>query len=360
MPHLKFEQYQLTYKLLTPIHIGTGESINPLSYVIDNKNVFHRFRIENLIDTFSNEQRNEFTAVAKEVNLPKQRNFIRNIYNQPGYKPDADSYSFQVDEDIAKWYNDRITKNTSELEIAPTIRSGGDGEPYLPASSIKGTIRTAVLDNLLEKNSYAKSKLGDLKNSKKDDKRREVEGILLNCWQNNFNVTNDPFRNIKISDAFFVYEKISVLLRNIMNCSEKSTDIPQYVEIINNNKYNLAEGEIILSGDIRIGEYQLTMESIRDACTNYYKEILEVDPKLEKLCKGNFEWIKYLKKAISGKGGNEFPICLGRFTGCYSKMYSCVNDRFPGTRNLIEFINDKNEKFYIPLGWILIKFEKII
>lgn len=365
---MKMKRYNLTYRLLTPVHIGTGETINPLSYVIDSKNVFHRFRLENLISSLSEEKRKEFIAVAKEVNLPKQRNFIRTIFNQPNYEPSADSYRYPVDADIAKWYADRIAKNTSELEITPTIRSGGDGEPYLPASSVKGAIRTAILDKLLKDNSSAKSKLDSLKpdpkTNQKNDKRREIEGVLLNCWdkeKNYFNVIDDPFKNIKVSDAFFVYE-VDMLLRNVMNCSEEGEDIPQYTEMINNNKYNLAEGDIILSGDIKIGNQQINLEYISNACTDYYKQILQTDPKLENLCKGGFNWIDYLKKTISKKADNEFPICIGRFTGCYSKMYSCMENRFPGTRNLIEFRkkkNDKEEKFYVPLGWVMIKYEEI-
>lgn len=119
----------MKYKLVTlsPIHIGSGEKISPVEYVIDSK--FNRIDMDGL---FKDEK-----------------------FNVNGFIEDAGFGSFYLGErysNIAKkyvLYSLNISKDAVDYimsrnsEIQEFIKTGG--KPYIPGSSIKGAIRTAIM-----------------------------------------------------------------------------------------------------------------------------------------------------------------------------------------------------------------------
>ena len=100
-------------------------------------------------------------------------------------------------EDFAK----RIVLEWSEAHERDTLKEhihNGQGKPYIPGSSIKGAIRTAMLASLAENVNGAERKIDASANGKKKANANKVEKELFGSDPN-----NDVFRFLQVGDAYF-------------------------------------------------------------------------------------------------------------------------------------------------------------
>lgn len=120
---------KLRLKTITPVHIGTGNRYSPAEFFLRD-DVVCRVSLEKLYLALPARRKKEFLrAVEREGRFELQR-FLR-----PDERKGIDRYSLK----------NKYRLNTSEVrEIRECIKTGFD-EPYLPGSSIKGSIRTALL-----------------------------------------------------------------------------------------------------------------------------------------------------------------------------------------------------------------------
>lgn len=141
--------FPLQIKIVTPLHIGGGESLSPYSdYVLDTeKNVW-------LMDT---------DKLSEEVYKTQQTNtFINNVMESAGMEkskilPDFIKYNLNGHIDLFKtktFFRSYGVQNP--ILIDRCIAS--DGKPFLPGSSLKGSLRTALLFSWLQSNSNESKK----------------------------------------------------------------------------------------------------------------------------------------------------------------------------------------------------------
>lgn len=100
-------------------------------------------------------------------------------------------------EDFAK----RIVLEWSEAHERDTLKEhihNGQGKPYIPGSSIKGAIRTAMLASLAENVNGAERKIDASANGRKKANANKVEKELFGSDPN-----NDVFRFLQVGDAYF-------------------------------------------------------------------------------------------------------------------------------------------------------------
>lgn len=100
-------------------------------------------------------------------------------------------------EDFAK----RIVLEWSEAHERDTLKEhihNGQGKPYIPGSSIKGAIRTAMLASLAENVNGAERKIDASANGKKKANANKIEKELFGSDPN-----NDVFRFLQVGDAYF-------------------------------------------------------------------------------------------------------------------------------------------------------------
>ena len=180
---MKYDNY-LRLEILTPVHIGSGDTSDPLDYVITSKNgedYFCRIDLDAWLEDYPDQE-----ALAKVLDggkLPVIRKFIADNLDADIY---ARSSSKIISPEIAKKYRQHIANLNSpnQLLIDPTLKNPLTGGLLIPGSSIKGAMRTAVIDFL------------DLAAPKKLKFGNYNEGIknLLGDIQNN------TFKQLKIGD----------------------------------------------------------------------------------------------------------------------------------------------------------------
>jgi CRISPR-associated protein Csm5 len=194
----------LHIEVLTPLHVGSGRTLKcnteilkfdkVVSVIDDHKilNLIGEENIGNWVDIISN---------GKDLlDYLKQRSPTKTIEPQ------------QTDKRILP-----IVGNYSKPEngLREHIFSG-NGKPLLPGSSLKGAIRTGVVNGLIEKNSFVAN--GVLKTKKIDEDRRGNKTVKYGKFEPKLtgkDPNHDSFRLLRIGDVHF--DKTVCLLAQTVN-----------------------------------------------------------------------------------------------------------------------------------------------
>lgn len=188
--------YKVELSTITPIHIGTGEDYVPVDYVMkkdaDNKNYFYFIRREKFIDYIMDTGKYaEFLAISNDVSFMKINKYIYDNFTEEmiDWKIPVSKKVFEI---YDKNMSMEVKKNdTNRLEIRSFIQDSFKKNIYIPGSSIKGAIRTAVLNYKIKNGGKAFS-------LNHNPRSIEIERNILNIKEKNN--SDDPFRLIKISD----------------------------------------------------------------------------------------------------------------------------------------------------------------
>ncbi len=174
--------FELTLRTLTPLHIGDGSQLHSLDYVLWQNNlfrtpqsVFDRFlkKISGNVKEKIVANAEDFMAWAEDIALKmetvqqERKNFqpgqpaardynqtirdLRNSYNLLAYARkigrEKDLTDLLQEPDVVKLPLQMPDKMKQEVR---GFQRGADGRPYLPGSSLKGCIRTALLFHYLQ------------------------------------------------------------------------------------------------------------------------------------------------------------------------------------------------------------------
>lgn len=316
-----FKRYKLIGKIYSPVHIGTGEEVDPLEYVINVKDKkFHKINLTNLITDFDETQRKTFDSYIEKSEHVQIRQFITDCVNI-----DIEKYSIyttDVSEEVAKLYSKNLSSIENQLLIETMPHDYTLGRAYIPGSSIKGAIRTAIL-----------SEFGKNLPKIPEAKSRFAEKIILETENERNPISKDPFRAIKIKDAYLSAD--STIIQQVCNGKRKedrngrqifSTSGMQMImetthsDISNTSAHKKAidfTTEILIDTNLQNlahFEKSLSIEKIADSCRKFYeKKIINeynkfyegtpIDPIAAKL-----------NTLINNKNPNQFIIRLGRFS----------------------------------------------
>ena len=139
---------------LSPVHIGSGEDMDPTSYVMD-ADALYEFSSSALSAVLDEADRNRLLGLVDGEQGERALTGVRRIYlreRRDGLITHA-SRAVQAATGVRELYEDRIgtvaqteTKAINKLEIERTFSHPDTCIPILPGSSLKGAIRTALLD----------------------------------------------------------------------------------------------------------------------------------------------------------------------------------------------------------------------
>ena len=194
-------------KTLTSVHIGSGEVLQIGSDFVKGKMgddyVLAVVSPEKVLDLIGEEHLQDWVVAIE------RKESTGNVVKR--FAPNAKV------EDYAK----RIVLEWSEAHERDTLKEhihNGQGKPYIPGSSIKGAIRTAILASLAENVNDAERKIDVSANGKKKANANKIEKELFGSDPN-----NDVFRFLQVGDAYFG-ECYTVSLR-MVNINERTSKI---------------------------------------------------------------------------------------------------------------------------------------
>jgi CRISPR-associated protein Csm5 len=343
----------LLISTLSPVHIGCGEDYEPTNYVIDN-GMLHAFDPGQLLTRLDQPQRDELSRALDDRNpmLAAQRFFFRH----KALACEIASHRTPVVVAAANLYNSRLGhianreqggQVINKLEFARTAFNPISGLPILPGSSLKGAMRTALLEARRNKRLYpiTDQEAGRQKESSRKAKEMERD-ILGGSFQ------TDPLRLIKVADATFrpgnykarnsKGEEIQrerqartllfqVNRKKHPNQFEAGGKIETLVECIPAGQPSAFAVQIVIEHKAHQGkdtpDSQLDFASIARACNDFYGARLETELNLlEELKYASDAWIRNARNRLSPAGiwgkaiaeGRGFLLRVGRHSGAES------------------------------------------
>lgn len=194
-------------KTLSPIHIGSGDTISPYHDFIFDDGYVHYIdeqKLQNYLFNLDNSEKiiDEFVEIVK---------------NQANHKKDLFGLKrFFIDNsiDFTKFTEKKIKMNTKVTSEIQQIESS-TGRPYIPGSTIKGAIRTALL-------------FGELLD------QYDLENIERYSNYNGQNIfKGDIFKNLLVSDSSLLKNKnIDIKTTYNYHLEKEEKQIPLYSEVI--------------------------------------------------------------------------------------------------------------------------------
>jgi len=240
---------KINIKTLTSVHIGSG---NMLQYNYD----FVSFNDESYIRIL--DYRKIMDLVGKErindwvVGIEQNKDNTAMI---KGFAPKSNPDNY------TKRKIDFCADDIKHTDSLKECIHDGRGLPYIPGSSIKGAIRTAVLASLVGK--YVPNAENYIKNGIDKASASEIEKMLFGN-----DPTKDVFKFIRVGDAFFSDESeiaIRLINLNIRNSKDylKDSSKSQLIDVIreqesssfnltiDDKKYDFAVSHHAMVGNLR-------------------------------------------------------------------------------------------------------------
>ncbi len=171
-------KYRLTLSFYSPVHIGEGREIEPFEYII-NDNILYTFSFEELVSALSPAERQELLQLQRSLkpsSLKDLRNFVKHRCNPEYYRE-----KIPITPAVAKLYEEKFLEIQNMLKMEPFIKTMGT--PFIPGSSLKGVIRTAVLNHWAEEghrdeHDILKAKVPNKRGERRPDIARDVFKFL--------------------------------------------------------------------------------------------------------------------------------------------------------------------------------------
>lgn len=180
------KHYDLVISTLSPVHIGCGEDYEPTSYIIQDGALYH---FEPSSADLPKPERDALLKMVESdtISLATLRSFFkdRGKYFLP-YTQRIVPVTPEVEASYRKSFTDQQARGDAKLEIDRTYYNPLDGQPVIPGSSIKGAIRTAVLDGL---------------NASRPVRGNSKQHVSMQHELMGGSFNTDPMRLFKVSDA---------------------------------------------------------------------------------------------------------------------------------------------------------------
>jgi len=239
--------YKVRLHIFSPVHIGCDDVYEPTGFMVDKgeKKLFS-FDAVDFVQSLSDADKAKFLAICEKGTLQsvvELYRFMGNCKPQPGWRsiPVCDGFLASYDRVLTRLNprNERdIKQELNNFLVARTSYLPLDQAPYIPGSSIKGSLRTGWLNDM------QRSQRASV-NTKDRSAARELEKLLLG---GTFDA--DPFRLVKVSDLLPVGRpetRICFAVNKKKKQSEHDARGPQQIlEVIRHDARPVFEGVITL------------------------------------------------------------------------------------------------------------------
>ncbi len=178
--------------ILSPVHIGTGDELDPMNYLMrheDGKVTCHILDTRSWAKDFPDPV--ELSKIFSGGNIPAMRGFLANQIDPAIYGlRRIDVINKRIFQEYEQKLKDQST--TNQLLFSPHMTTS-DCVPLLPGSSIKGALRTAVID-WLDREKHLGLKTARARDKKGEAYHKQIESVLGP-------ITDSAFKQLKISDV---------------------------------------------------------------------------------------------------------------------------------------------------------------
>jgi CRISPR-associated protein Csm5 len=293
---------KIKLETLTSVHIGSGETLQ-----YGNDFVTGKSGDDNIIG---------IVDARKVMQLIGEENIDKWVLAIERQDSTADIVKQFAPNTMVGNYSKRIIILKSEVKPPYTLKEqihNGQGNPYIPGSSIKGAIRTAVLASIINHEENVDEELLFTKNRDNSIKKDRRGNIIVNAdnYEKRYlgkdpkNNNSDIFRFLQVGDAIFDDNNdVAIRMVNINERERQSywdADRSQLIEAINSNDiafFNL---------NLKLEQYELAyrqneVQSMPDCMKSVSELFRTINAHTNSLVKQEIEyWTNRTSKDDSGK-----------------------------------------------------------
>jgi len=249
------KSYRFTAEALTPIHIGCGLEIDPTEFNLKGDRLM-RFSPSLIIDNLHHDERSRFLAILDRADIKEIQNFLRSHFDESRHGLGK----IEVSEQFSQEFRARISNPGSQFRVEMMPRNNHSGRVYIPGSSLKGAIRTAVINHFTNQVPESRHKVHDAVRAEKRNKARVLEEAALNRRHNETH--KDLFRFIHVDDIILPDD--ATRIDRVLNYKVSGTEsaIPMWIERLKSraDMQNPPKFTVIL----RINEQAMKNEMVRN------------------------------------------------------------------------------------------------
>ncbi|MDD5462173.1 MAG: RAMP superfamily CRISPR-associated protein [Methylococcales bacterium] len=387
--------YTLKYTPLSPLHIGADESYEPGNYVIDDEGgALYSFDSQAALAGLTDSDKRQLLGIVNgkpdDSMLTKVQAFLHNhrekllAFAMPPV-PTASGITSLYEKRIGKTaqHEGQGKRVINKLEIERTSYNPVNGKPFLPGSSIKGAIRTALLDGI---------------NNGKNSSERNQQ-LQQRLFDGKFHT--DPMRLVSIADAdwqshadkpacqvqFAVNRKRKPVIkdgRQVQSQAEAS-NLYQLLECVAPYHYQSFTGSLTLLNTQSLGQnnpklpkQQLhwTVNEIAKACNDFYVGLFWQEfNAIKERGYVKTDWLNQMEQLMDNgllkrlHNGDAFLLRVGRHSGAEALTLNGVRnimikgkgkektwEKQPKTWWLAAD-DVSNKQGLLPFGWVLVEID---
>lgn len=257
-----------------PVHVGGGveHHVDPLGYVVKN-DLFYRINIGEMMNSDKIFAKLFISLTEERNNIGRLRKLIFDSFNPENCN--TWFHRAKTSNSFRQVYLEKLNDPKLENQLLVQCLPFSGNKPYIPGSSIKGSIRTAVLDYLA--NGRYEKVVSDVEKKLCGDWKKRSERIeehLLHYEK----IQNDPFKGVKLSDALLPDD--STIITDVQNCGKDtllkglpSEGVSMFIEaVIPNTKFEfrLITDDTIAMQGIDLKKISMDAISLLNACCQFY------------------------------------------------------------------------------------------
>jgi CRISPR-associated protein Csm5 len=285
--------YTLKFTPLSPLHVGADEGYEPGNYVIDEEaGALYGFDSSAALAGLSEAERQQLLAIVNgkpddsmltsvQAFFHRHREKLLAFANQP--VPTVGGVKALYEKRIGKTaqHEGHGKRVINKLEIDRTFYNPVDGHPLLPGSSIKGAIRTALLDGINDE-----KPLRD-----RNERNQQLQERLFAGGR----FHTDPMRLVSLGDAswqgkidkpacqiqFAVNRKRKPVIKDgkLVQSQAEASNLYQLLECILPQHYQSFSGSLTLHNTQSVNQHtrklpeqhlHWTIKDIAKACNDFY------------------------------------------------------------------------------------------
>jgi len=315
---------KVKFEVLTPIFIGSGEDYYPQDFFIDEDDRFYFIDREKFLKIIEKKGLFEkFLEVSGDIN--KLLGFIDDNFETSAAKDVVD-----IDSEVA----DELFESYSR-PVKAFIKDRFYFKPYIPGSSLKGAIRTAILNYKLQQfqnDNTVRHIMQRVEDAACDNRRlnflyKELETVVF-CNENRdrqnrlqYDAKKDILKALFVEDLKPINYKLKVIKpKNRPYKKNKDNTIPVVLETLIDGEF---EGEIRIDKNLLKDEnlknnrfFQsepLNIDLIKNSLEHFYSKIIDIEKNRFRAKTPNYQ---------------EFLIKIGEHSGAGSKSLNGLRKIF--------------------------------
>jgi len=323
-------------KLLSPLHIGNGNELKMIDFYLDEQENKVRFiDFEKFID-FCLEKNIDLTKETRHNEYKTGKDFSITKFMKKKQLDPKDFASYSVSAIIEK------RNRESEFAIKEFIKCG---DAYIPGSSIKGAIRTAIMWYYLNKRPDGKEII--FEGLEPWLRKSRISSHLLKSIDDNISAVvfgkdprSDIFRILRVSDTNLI--GMSCLEVSEIRVVGNPQEIPIYIENMKvdtelNFEFNF--DELLLNDKEACSCFKnidslnlMNIKSVFKACNDFSKNIIEKNLEYSwenYKCDATVDELKSLLKQVKNCNDKEAILRIGWGGGWYSTTVGLILETLP-------------------------------